>query len=172
MFVELCEMNSRLSDLYDEALPEVYGYLRRRCGSVDLAEELTSATFVTAALQTSRGRVPNLTIAWLITVARNKLIDHWRHQAVVDRTAVVLETDQVTTVDPWDAVLNAEQAHAVLAQLPPHYCSVLTLRYLDDLSVPETAKVLGRTVRGTESLLARARNSFREAYEGTGGTDD
>ena len=39
---------SRLSELYDAALPEVYGYLRSRCGSDALAEELTSATLAPA----------------------------------------------------------------------------------------------------------------------------
>ena len=66
----------RLSDLYDDAVVEVYRYLRSRCGADALAEELTSATFVQAALEVSNGAVPNLSIAWLITVARNKLIDH------------------------------------------------------------------------------------------------
>jgi len=40
----------------------------------------------------------------------------------------------------------------------------LTLRYLDDLSVPEVAALLQRTVHGTEALLVRARAAFRRSY--------
>lgn len=167
---------SRLSELYDQALPEVYRYLRSRCGSTTLAEELTSATFVQAALVSTRGQAPELSIGWLITVARNKLIDHWRHQAVVDRTLVVLEGGLVGGrsghVDPWDAVLDQARTATVMQAIPPHYRGVLTLRYLDDLSVPECAEILNRTVHSTESLLARARRAFRTAYEETGGHDD
>ena len=163
---------SRLSVLYDEALPEVYRYLRSRCGSTSLAEELTSATFVQAALAWSRGSVSHLTVGWLITVARNKLIDHWRHQAVVDRSLVLLDGGRIDRVDPWDAVLDQARATEVLHSLPPHYRGVLVLRYLDDLSVPRCAEVLGRSVHSTESLLARARNAFRSAYEESGGHDD
>lgn len=163
---------SRLSELYDEALPEVYGYLRSRCGSAVLAEELTSATFVQAALAWSRGQAPELSVGWLITVARNKLIDHWRHQAVVDRSLRLIEGGVVERVDPWNAVLDRERAAQVMQSIPPHYRGVLTLRYLDDLSVPECAEVVGKSVHATESLLARARNAFRTTYEQTGGHDD
>lgn len=161
-----------LSELYDEALPEVYGYLRRRCGSVEVAEELTSATFVTAALQQAdhvdEGRGGPLSVGWLITVARNKLIDHWRRQAVVERSMTLLEGGAATAEDPWDAVLDAGRSRAVLDELPAHHRMALTLRYLDDLPVTEVAELMERSIRSTESLLVRARIGFRERYENTG----
>lgn len=162
----------RLSDLYDDAVVEVYGYLRSRCGADTLAEELTSATFVQAALEVSKGAVPNLTIAWLITVARNKLIDHWRREAMAERKLVLLDGGRIETVDPWNEVLDGARARQVLQAIAPDHRAALTLRYLDDFSVPECAEQLGRTVHATESLLARARNAFRTAYEQTGGHDD
>ncbi|MEM8708625.1 MAG: sigma-70 family RNA polymerase sigma factor [Actinomycetota bacterium] len=162
----------RLSDLYDEAVVEVHRYLRARCGSDTLAEELTSATFVQAALEVAKGAVPNLSTGWLVTVARNKLIDHWRREAMAERKLVLLDGGRIDTVDPWDEVLDEARAHQVLHRLAPDHRAALTLRYLDDLGVPECAEQLGRTVHATESLLARARNAFRTAYEQTGGHDD
>lgn len=158
-----------LSALFDEALPQVYRYLRARCGSTVLAEELASATFVQAALEQSKHPDKTLSIGWLITVARNKLVDHWRHQAVVERHLALIEGERVDPPDPWDAVLDRQRATPVLASIPPHYRAALTLRYLDDLSVPECAEVLDRSVHATESLLVRARTAFRAAYEETGG---
>ena len=163
---------NRLSEIYDEAVTEVYRYLRARCGSTALAEELTSATFVQAAVETSKGSVADLSTRWLVTVARHKLIDHWRREAMADRKLVLLEGGRIDTVDPWNAVLDEARAQQVMQSIPPAYRSVLTLRYLDDLSVPECADELGRSVHATESLLARARNAFRTAYEQTGGHDD
>ena len=163
---------TRLSEIYDDAVGEVYRYLRARCGSTSLAEELTSATFVQAALEVSRGSVPDLSIPWLVTVARHKLVDHWRREAMADRKLVLLEGGRIDTVDPWNAVLDEARAQQVLQAISPAYRSVLTLRYLDDLSVPACADHLGRSVHATESLLARARNAFRTAYEQTGGHDD
>ena len=163
---------NRLSDIYDEALPEVYRYLRARTDSTELAEELTSATFVQAALVWSKGRSPHISIGWLITVARNKLIDHWRHLAVVDRSLELHEGNRIDSIDPWDVVLDQTRARDVLTELAPHYQSVLTLRYLDDLSVKECSELLGRSIHSTESLLVRARKAFRSAYERTGGCSD
>jgi len=154
-----------LSSLYDDALPVVYGYFVRRCGSVELAEDLTSSTFVAAASAVRRGTVPDLSVPWLVGVARNKLVDHWRHLAMVNRSLTLLEGGAEESVDPAQEIVDADAARALLLELPPDYCAVLTLRYLDDLSVPETADLIGRSVHATESLLVRARNAFRDIYE-------
>lgn len=170
------DASPRLSDLYDQALPEVYRYLRARCGSVVLAEELTSATFLTAATKCATADPPTLTTGWLITVARNKLIDHWRREALATRSLRLLDggRDDNASLGPdsWDIVLDQLRAQTVLTELPPHYRSALTLRYLDDLPVAECASLLGRSVRSTESLLVRARSAFRTHYEETGGHHD
>ena len=68
--------------------------------------------------------------------------------------------------DPWDAHLDALLAQEVLAEQSGLHRAVLTLRYLDGLPVGEVAHVLGRTRRGTEALLGRARAAFRRSYEG------
>ena len=64
--------------LYDTALPEVYGYLVRRCDGAAVAEDLTAETFLAAVAAVQKGTVPTMTTAWLIGVARHKLVDHWR----------------------------------------------------------------------------------------------
>lgn len=162
----------RLSEIYDEALPEVYSYVRARCGSRELAEEITSATFLQAAKQWSKGAGPAVSIGWLITVARNKLIDHWRHSSVVERSLTVLEGGISHAEDPWDAVLDWSRSEQILCEIAPHYRAALTLRYLDDLSVKECAELLERSVTSTESLLVRARAAFRNAYDETGGNHE
>jgi RNA polymerase sigma-70 factor (ECF subfamily) len=53
----------------------------------------------------------------------------------------------------------------MLGALAPQHRAVLTLRYLDGLSVPEAATVLDRSVGATEALLVRARREFRHVYE-------
>jgi RNA polymerase sigma-70 factor (ECF subfamily) len=157
--------------LYDRALPEVYGYLLPRCGDRATAEDVTSETFLAAVDAVQRGTVPDLTVAWLVGVARHKLVDHWRRVGREERRLhrVASEPDRVD--DPWDARLDAALAHEVLAGLAPHHRAALTLRYLDGLSVPEVARVLDRTVHATEALLVRARSAFRRALPDDRGTD-
>ena len=163
----------RFLDLYDRALPQVYGYLLARCGQRAVAEDLTAETFLAAVdvARGVRGGAPAaLSTGWLIGVARHKLCDHWRRQAREDRTlrAVAAEPGP-GPADPWDETLDAVTAREVLGRLGPHHRAALTLRYVDDLPVPEVAAVLGRTVHATEALLVRARSAFRAAYADMGG---
>ena len=156
---------SALLELYDVALPEVYGYLLSRCGQRWLAEDLTAETFL-AAVEAVRNRPPReLTTAWLVGIARHKLVDHWRRRAREDRKLQVAQAEPAVTEDPWDTKLDVIRAHEVLAALGAHHRTALTLRYLDGLSVPQVADHLGRTIHATEALLVRARSAFRRAYE-------
>ncbi|MEY2438023.1 MAG: polymerase sigma-70 factor, subfamily [Acidimicrobiaceae bacterium] len=153
-----------LLGLYDRALPQVYGYLLPRCGSASVAEDLTGETFLAAVSAVQRDAVETMTVAWLVGVARHKLVDHWRRQAREERKLQLVHDEASTDEDPWDELLDATCAHEALDRLGAHHRSALTLRYLDGLSVPECAEHLGRSVHATEALLVRARIAFRRTY--------
>ena len=165
------EARRRLVELYDDAVGEVYGYLARRCESPAVAEELTAETFLAAADAVVRRPPPDLTVAWLIGIARHKLADHWRRREREQRLLVAVDAQPDDTSDGWDVELDRITAHDVLAELGPHHRGALTLRYVDGLPVREVAALLGRTEKATEVLLVRARAAFRTAYESrpTGG---
>jgi RNA polymerase sigma-70 factor (ECF subfamily) len=153
-----------LLDLYDEALPQVYGYLLARCGWQALAEELTAETFLAAVAACRREPAPAPTTAWLIGIARHKLIDHWRAAEREQRGHSAVLAEPVPIDDPWEERLDAMLAREVLDAQTSTHRAALTLRHLDGLSVPEVAQVLGRTVHATEALLVRARTAFRHSY--------
>jgi len=156
--------------IYRRALPQVYGYLLPRCGSTVLAEDLTAETFMAAVAAVKRGRVgaAEVTVAWLVGVARHKLADHWRRAAREQRglAAVAVLADEAG--DPWDEHLDVQVAHAALGRLPGPQRAALTLRYLDGLPVADVAACLGRSVRATETLLVRARSALRRIYREEG----
>lgn len=155
-----------LLNLYEQALPEVYGYLLARCGNRSLAEELTSETFL-GAVQTCRRHDPGvISTAWLVGIARNKLVDHWRRREREERGLRLVHNAEQEETDPWPAELDTLLARQVLAELGPQHRAALTLRYLDGLGVAEVARQLDRTVHATEALLVRARNAFRRNYKG------
>jgi RNA polymerase sigma-70 factor (ECF subfamily) len=158
------DQGTALLALYDRALPQVYGYLVPRTGTAVVAEDLTAETFLAAVAAVQKGTVEDLTVAWLVGVARHKLVDHWRRQAREERQLKLIEDSAVPWEDPWDAQLEIARARAALADLGPHHRAALTLRYLDGLPVPEVAAHLDRTVHATEALLVRARAAFRRAY--------
>jgi RNA polymerase sigma-70 factor (ECF subfamily) len=161
----VAEPADALLSLYDAHVDQVYSYFHRRCGDRALAEELTSETFLSALRSLRRAQPQSADAAWLIGIARHKLVDHWRRRAREERTLHLAADADDEVDDPWDRQVDADRAAAVLDGLPAHYRLVLTLRYLDDLSVPEVAVLVDRTVHGTESLLVRSRRAFRDAYE-------
>ena len=84
-----------LLELYDDALPHVYGYLLARCGDTGLAEDLTAESFLAAVHAVRKPGASDPSIAWLIGVARHKLADHWR---------------QVAREHSWESRLDAIEA--------------------------------------------------------------
>jgi RNA polymerase sigma-70 factor (ECF subfamily) len=157
--------------MYQVALPQVYGYLLPRCGSAAVAEDLTAETFMAAVAASRQGKAPDVTVAWLVGVARHKLVDHWRRIAREQRHLAGAEMDAEALDDPWGAWLDANAAHAALARLSGHHRIALTLRYLDGLPVAEVAAHLDRSVHATETLLVRARAALRRVYREAGSHD-
>jgi RNA polymerase sigma-70 factor, ECF subfamily len=159
--------------LYDRTLPQVYGYLVARVHHQPLAEDLTAETFLAAVEALERRPEQQVSAGWLITVARNKLVDHWRRQAREERSRHLTAAEDAAPDATERAVeerFERARARAVLGELGAHHRAALTLRYVDGLSVPEVAEHLGRTVHATEALLVRARNAFRVRYD-AGGCD-
>jgi RNA polymerase sigma-70 factor (ECF subfamily) len=143
----------------------VYRYLYRgTAGDAQLAEDLTQATFEIAVRSFVEGHLESLEPPWLHTVARSRLIDHYRRAKLEKAKLTLIASRRGLDVD-LPGELSAAEALAALQALSGPYRLALMLRYLDDLSVAEVARLLGRSVRATESLLARARTALRAAYQ-------
>lgn len=153
---------SAFLQLYDEALPHVYGYLARRCDSVATAEDLTAETFLAAVATTRKGGEVN--VPWLIGTARHKLVDHWRR---VGRNRQLLEElwESTEPITDGNGPIDALHVRDVLARMLPHHCTVLTLRYLDGLPVEQVAVLMDRSLHATESMLMRAKAAYRQAAD-------
>ena len=150
---------------YRETLPVVYGYLLKRCGGrSSTAEDLTQETFMAAVRSIRQGAVPESATGWVLGIARHKLIDHLRREERSERNlSLAWDAGRVSEEELWEGG-SPERAMSALQAVAPAQRAALTLRYLDGMSVDEVARVLGRTVHATESLLARGRDRFKRAY--------
>lgn len=147
--------------LYERTVTDVYSYLVSRVGDWAAAEDLTQDVFVAGARRVAAGDVVDL--AWLIGVARHKLVDHWRAHERQDRNLALAHSEQTRRVDE-SATIDAGRAAVVLAGLNPTYRAALVLRHVDGLSVSAVADHLERSVEATEQVLSRARAAFRDMY--------
>ena len=147
--------------LYDRYADMVFRYLYHRVSDRQTAEDFTSETFVRALR-----RIDSLSFqgrdvgAWLVTIARNIVRDHVKSSRfrLEVTTADMRDADRVTD-GPEDAVLqgltNAELL-ACVAQLGDEQRECIALRFLQGLSVAETAAAMGKKDGAIKALQHRA----------------
>ena len=147
---------------YDAAVGPLFGYLYRASGGQrEVAQDLCQDVFVTVLTRVRAGDVSVLTVPWVITAGRNRLIDQWRRSARQERRLSQLFTNQpVATPSVDDDLL------AWIEQLPASQRAAVVLHYLDDLPVHEVANLLGKSHKSIESLLSQARQSLRTSRGG------
>lgn len=149
--------------LYDGTKADVYGYLRHRCGDPALAEDLTSEVYLAAVRECRAGRGDVVSVRWLVGVARNKLVDHWRRrEREARRLRKLAGGAQDQDLPPGSEETDVERVRQALADLSPDHRAALTLKYVDGCSLEQAADALGRSVKATGSLLERARQSMRD----------
>jgi len=158
--------------LYDHYQASVYRFLYYRVGSVPLAEDLTAETFFRALRSMSSFRWQGKDFgAWLMTIARNLTTDHFK----AGRTRLESTTEDMSTLDstsegPESAVLASLTNEALLealSQLPTEQRECLVMRFLQGLSIAETAEVLGRSSGAVKQLQLRGvRNLAKILPEG------
>jgi RNA polymerase sigma-70 factor (ECF subfamily) len=154
-------------DLYVNHAPAIFRYLFAHLENSMDAEDLTGEVFLKAwqslPKYIERG-VPFL--AFLFRIARNALVDHYRqnnrleHKAPEDMDGYKMES----VPEPVETVgrrLEHQKILGVLSQLRPDYQSVLTLRFISELSPEETAQVMNRSVGAIRVLQHRALAALR-----------
>ena len=158
--------------LYDHYQSSVYRFLYYRTRSSQLAEDLTSETFFRALRSMTGFRWQGKDFgAWLMTIARNLATDHFK----AGRTRLEMTTEDMSLHDdategPESTVLagltNEILMHA-LTELPNEQRDCLVMRFLEGLSIAETAEILGRSSGAVKQLQLRGvRNLAKLLPEG------
>jgi RNA polymerase sigma-70 factor, ECF subfamily len=152
----------RFEQVYDEHVVGIYRFVYARVGNRPDAEDLTAQVFVRAVEQLDTTRQPGQIAAWLYRVAQNAIADYWRafyRLPVIgaDHVAPGWEPADVGERPPaaTDGVATA-RVEALLRSLPDRYRRVLELRFLQRLSVAETATAMGISSGNAKVLQYRA----------------
>lgn len=163
------------AELYDRYVLMVYRYVSYRVGGREVAEDLTSETFLRALRRidtfTWQGRDVG---AWFVTIARNLVADHYKSSRYRLELTVqdVAESAPVPLVEgPEAAVLAGLDNVALLdavRRLSPEQQECVALRFLQDLSVAETAAVMGKNDSAVKALQHRAVRSLSRLLQGEG----
>ena len=169
---------------FDVFASRLTAFAARRC-SLDAAalEDVVQVTMINAMRGLGSFRGGSTLFTWLCQICRNHLADVRRkadRQPKVQSLQQLEEKAPGTVVeltdfrDPLDEVAEDSTRSAVrraVNQLPATYARILELRFGDDLTVPEIAKILQLSESATESRLSRARQAFREGWSGEAAED-
>ncbi|HYO40023.1 MAG TPA: sigma-70 family RNA polymerase sigma factor [Nocardioidaceae bacterium] len=158
--------------LYDHYHPSVYRFVYYRVGAVALAEDLTADTFYRALRSMSTFRWQGKDFgAWLMTIARNVTTDHFKSgRARLEHLTEDMSEHDESTEGPERSVLASLTNQALLGaltELPHEQRECLIMRFLQGLSIAETALVIGRSEGAVKQLQLRAvRNLAKLLPEG------
>jgi RNA polymerase sigma-70 factor (ECF subfamily) len=155
--------------LYQRYARSISRFLASRVTDRGLTEDLTSETFLRAwrRINTVHNQGHDIG-AWLTTIARNLVVDHVkssRHR-LDTTTANVPEHPTTAALGPEQAVIQRDTTEWLwrcIAQLTPDQRECIRLRVFQDLSIAQTATVMGRTQAAVRALRHRAVAQLREA---------
>jgi len=152
------------SKFYDEYINKIYRFIFLKVNSEEIAKDLCSETFLRgweAYKENPNIKNPS---AFLYRIAQNLVIDYYREKDKVN----FVSTEASNLVDPQPGLeekimkkTDLELVKNALVQLKDEYQNVIIWHYLDDLSIPETAKLLGKTEENTRVLLHRALRALK-----------
>jgi RNA polymerase sigma-70 factor (ECF subfamily) len=168
----------RAFDAFFDAFAARLGAFAARRSSLDAAalEDVVQMTMINAMRSLGTFRGGSTLFTWLCQICRNQLADARRKAARQPPTESIDQQDrtlakvvQLTDFrDPLDECAADSERGAVrraINRLPSHYARILELRFGDELTVPEIARVLQVSESAAESQLVRARQAFRAEWQ-------
>jgi len=162
---------------FADYFPRLYRFaMPRLSGDVEAAKEVVQSTLTKAVRNLAGYRAEAALFTWLCQICRRQIVDyvranrrHAENIVLFDDSPEVraaLETAEApATDDPAQSHGNEEtrqRVRSVLDRLPGRYGDVLEWKYVEGRSVEEIGELLGIGQIAAQSMLARARNAFRD----------
>ncbi len=159
--------NSRktYSSIYDKYVDKIYRFVVLKVKSQEIAEDLTSEVFLRGwqSFKEKKDKIENMQ-AFLYQIARNLLADHYRQSSKAQLVSVEYAPITDSSQDLEEKAFlrsDLEQVKAALANINEDYREVIIWYYLDELKVPEIAKMLDKSEGTTRVLIHRALKTLR-----------
>ncbi len=153
-----------LVEIYRDTIRPLYGFVSRRVGGdVGLAEDLVQETWIRALDTWPANGLPDQPLAWLISVARNTMVSHFRRLRpdTIDPASIDLEAPEFST----DSTDTAVIVGCGLARLRRGHAELLEAFYFDGKSVRDIARERSLSDRAVEGRLRRARAKLKKVLE-------
>lgn len=151
--------------IYEQLSDKVYSYIYLLVGDSAVAEDLTQDTFVKVYNKLHTYKGDSSVSTWVFSIARNKTIDYIRRKQRLAFFSMGKKTFTDPTPTPGEIVEKGEEVerlYAAINQLKLEYKEVIILRKIKELSIKETAVVLGWKEEKVKLTTSRAYASLKE----------
>lgn len=160
------------TELYDLHYSRVYSYIYFRVGSQELAEDLAADVFVRALQAIGSFDYRGVPVAaWLLRIARNLVIDHFRRSSK-RQTVELDEQHKDDGNDPVSAAENRllqEELVRLMENLTEDQRDVIILKFFEGMSNSEVSEVLSKPEGAVKSLQHRGLAALRRHWKRGGG---
>jgi RNA polymerase sigma-70 factor (ECF subfamily) len=147
--------------LYDHYQPAIYRFVVVKVGRREDAEDITHQVFVSAWQNMKQYRHRGHPFSsWLYRIARNQVIDHYRARKDIVSLEVI-EIDQLgisfsSSQSDLSLKLDLEKVMSAIRNLKQEYQDVVILRFIEELSLKETARAMKKTEGAVKLMQHRA----------------
>ena len=153
------------SGIYDKYVDKIFRFIVLKVKSSEIAEDLCSEVFLRGweAFKEKQDKIDNIQ-AFLYQIARNLITDHYRQEGKVRLVSAEYAPITDTSQDLEEKALfqsDLGQVKVALANIKEEYREVIIWYYLDELKVPEIAKILDRSEGTCRVLIHRALQSLK-----------
>ena len=163
----MANIRKEFTKVYDKYVKKIYRFVLLKVNSAEIAEDLTSEVFM-RGWQSFKGQGPdkidNLQ-AFLYQIARNLLADHYRQETKAQLVSVEYAPplpDAKQDLEEMSFIQSdMEQVKAALVNINDDYREVIVWYYLDELKVPEIAKILDKSEPTVRVLIHRALQALK-----------
>lgn len=146
----------KLAKMYEKYADDIYKYLYSYGGNKELAEDLLADTFMRAIknINTFDFKEPR---AWLYTIARNLLRDHWKKKSTLNLDEKIEIVDNSDSIEEkMDKKLSSERLKSAIATLPTKEADIINLRFIQNLSAKEVAQIVNISPENVRIIQHRA----------------
>jgi RNA polymerase sigma-70 factor (ECF subfamily) len=154
-----------LAQIYEVYFPSVYRFIRYQVEDQALAEDIASDVFITLMDNVGSRSGPRHSLrGWLFRVARNEVYRHFGKVKQFPRAALedwIPDSAEPDLEVQFIRAVDTDRARRALRMLVPEQQEVLILRFVEALSLQETADIMGKSASAVKSLQFRAVNALR-----------
>lgn len=162
------------TELYDKYYSQIFGYILKRVANLEIAQDVTSETFLKALKNLWQFRWRNIPFSsWLYRIANNETANYFRKQkggwVPLEKIAEPASADnlQMEFIEAQEELKKHQdflKAQGKISKLPLKYQEVIVLRFFEKKQIKEVSEILGKKEGTIKSLLHRGLEKLRKEF--------